>query len=344
MTKIEGANEVKTAAGLRPLYDLTGKRVWVAGHLGMVGSAIVRRLAAEDCTILSVDRQSLDLRRQGDVEAWMSSHRPDAIFIAAAKVGGIHANNSLPANFIYDNLLIEANIIHTAHLLGVDKLLFLGSSCIYPKLAPQPMAEDVLLTSPLEATNQSYAVAKIAGIQMCQAYRRQHGCDFISAMPTNLYGPNDNFDLMSSHVLPALLRKIHAGKQDRLDHIELWGTGSPRREFLHVDDAAEACVFLMKHYSDFQHVNVGFGDDVSIRELAELIAAVVGYPGEFVFDTSKPDGPPRKLLNVSRMTELGWTARIGLRDGVESTYQWLVANYAEAISRGRKASAPLHQS
>jgi GDP-L-fucose synthase len=341
MTKIEDATKAKPVAGTRPLYDLAGKRVWVAGHLGMVGSAIVRGLSKENCTVLSVDRRNLDLRRQSDVEAWISLHRPDAIFIAAAKVGGIHANNSLPADFIYDNLLIEANIIHTARVLGVEKLLFLGSSCIYPKLAPQPMTEDALLTSALEATNQSYAVAKIAGIQMCQAYRRQHGCDFISAMPTNLYGPNDNFDLMSSHVLPALLRKIHVGKQDRLDHIDLWGTGSPRREFLHVDDAAEACIFLMKHYSDFQHVNVGFGDDVSIRELAELIADVVGYRGEFVFDTSKPDGPPRKLLNVSKMTELGWSARIGLREGIESTYQWLVNNYAEAISKSRKSPAPL---
>jgi GDP-L-fucose synthase len=273
----------------------------------------------------------LDLRRQADVEAWMTAHRPDAIFIAAAKVGGIHANNSLPADFIYDNLLIEANIIHTAYRLGVQKLLFLGSSCIYPKMAPQPMAEDVLLTSALESTNQSYAVAKIAGIQMCQSYRRQHGCDFISAMPTNLYGPNDNFDLMNSHVLPAMLRKIHVGRQDRLDRIELWGTGSPRREFLHVDDAAAACVFLMKHYSDFQHVNVGSGEDVSIRELAELIADVVGYSGKFVFDTSKPDGPPRKLLDVSKMKALGWTAHIDLREGVESTYQWLTDNYARSI-------------
>lgn len=343
MAKIEGAKTVEATTGKQPLYNLAGKRVWVAGHLGMVGSAIVRRLAAEECTVLSVDRRTLDLRRQADVEEWMAKQRPDAVFIAAAKVGGIHANNSLPADFIYDNLLIEANIIHAAYRLGVEKLLFLGSSCIYPKLAPQPMVEDVLLTSPLEATNQSYAVAKIAGIQMCQSYRRQYGCDFISAMPTNLYGPNDNFDLLSSHVLPALLRKIHSGKQDRAAHIELWGSGSPRREFLHVDDAAAACVFMMKHYSDFQHVNVGFGDDVSIRELAELIAGVVEYRGDFVFDASKPDGPPRKLLDVSKLNAMGWSASIGLREGVESTYRWLVANYDEAIARGRKAPAALHQ-
>jgi GDP-L-fucose synthase len=315
------------------LYDLTGKRVWVAGHTGMVGSALVRCLAAEGCTILTVGRQSLDLCRQADVEAWMAAHRPDAIFIAAARVGGIHANNSLPADFIYDNLLIGANIIRTAHLLGVEKLLFLGSSCVYPKLAPQPMAEDALLSGPPEATNRPYSIAKIAGIQMCQDYRRQHGCDFISTVPTNLYGPNDNFDLMSGHVLPALMHKIHIGKRDRLDRIELWGTGSPRREFLHVDDAAEACVFLMKHYSDSQHVNVGLGNDVSIRELAELFADVIGYAGEFVFDTSKPDGAPRKLLNVSRITELGWRARIGLREGIESTYQWLSANHDAMTSK-----------
>jgi GDP-L-fucose synthase len=218
----------------------------------------------------------------------------------------------------------------------VEKLLFLGSSCIYPKLAPQPMDEDVLLTSPLEATNQPYAIAKIAGIQMCQSYRRQHGCDFIAAMPTNLYGPNDNFGLLSGHVLPTLLHKIHCGKQDMSDHIELWGSGSPRRKFLHVDDAAEACIFLMKHYSDFRHVNVGTGNAISIRDLAELIGDLVEYRGGFVFDASKLDGTPRKLLNVSRMTEMGWTARIGLREGVESTYRWLVANYDEAIVEGPK--------
>ena len=311
------------------LYDLTGKRVWVAGHFGMVGSAIVRCLAAEECTILSVERKSLDLRRQADVEAWMSLHRPDAIFIAAAKVGGIHANNSLPADFIYDNLLIEANIIHAAHLLGVEKLLFLGSSCIYPKLAPQPMAEDVLLTSALEATNQSYAVAKIAGIQMCQAYRRQHGCDFISAMPTNLYGPNDNFDLMSSHVLPALLRKIHAGKQDRLDRIELWGTGSPRREFLHVDDLADALVFLMKNYDGEDIVNVGWGKDVTIRELAELIRSTIGFDGSVEFDCTKPDGTPRKLLDTRRLQQIGWSPSIGLEDGLSSTYEWFLGHRSE---------------
>lgn len=316
------------------LYDLTGKRVWVAGHTGMVGSALVRRLAGEDCTVLTVDRRSLDLRRQADVEDWMSGNRPDAVFVAAARVGGIHANDSLPADFIYDNLLIGANIIRTAHQVGVEKLLFLGSSCVYPKLAPQPMAEDALLSGPPEATNRPYSIAKIAGIQMCQDYRRQHGCDFISTVPTNLYGPNDNFDLMSGHVLPALMRKIQAGKRDRLDRIELWGTGSPRREFMHVDDAADACVFLMKRYSGSGHVNAGIGEDVSIRELAELIAEVAGYRGEFVFDPGKPDGAPRKLLDVSRMTELGWRARIGLREGIDSTFRWLNDNPGALDARG----------
>ncbi|UEM06687.1 GDP-L-fucose synthase [Skermanella rosea] len=310
---------------------MAGKRVWVAGHRGMVGSAIVRRLAAEDCEVLTVDRGALDLRCQAEVEDWVRSRRPDAVFLAAATVGGIHANSTRPADFIHDNLLIGANVIHAAHLAGVSKLLFLGSSCIYPKLAPQPMGEDALLTGPLEETNQWYAIAKIAGVRLCQAYRRQHGRDFISAMPTNLYGINDNFDLMGSHVLPALLRRIHAARRDGRDRVVIWGTGSPRREFLHVDDLADACLFMMKHYSDHGPLNVGFGKDISIRGLAGLIADIVGFEGGFVFDAAKPDGPPRKALDISRLSGLGWKASIGLRDGIASTYDWFLNNHPAAV-------------
>lgn len=316
--------------GIAPIFPLAGRKVWVAGHRGMVGSAIVRRLAAEDCEILTVDRDALDLRRQAEVEDWVRSRRPDAVFLAAAKVGGIHANGTRPADFIYDNLAIEANVIHAAHLAGVAKLLFLGSSCIYPKLAPQPMGEDALLTGPLEETNQWYAVAKIAGIRLCQAYRLQHGRDFISAMPTNLYGINDNFDLMSSHVLPALLRRIHAARRDGRDRVEVWGTGAPRREFLHVDDLADACLFMMKHYTGRNHLNVGFGKDISIRGLAGMIAEIVGFEGGFVFDASRPDGPPRKALDISRLSGLGWKASIGLRDGIAATYAWFLDNHPAA--------------
>ncbi|UEM23953.1 GDP-L-fucose synthase [Skermanella mucosa] len=312
---------------------MAGKKVWVAGHRGMVGSAIVRRLAAEDCEILTVDRDAVDLRRQAEVEDWVGSRRPDAIFLAAATVGGIHANGTRPADFIYDNLSIEANVIHAAHLAGVPKLLFLGSSCIYPKLAPQPMTEDALLTGPLEETNQWYAIAKIAGIRLCQAYRRQHGRDFVSAMPTNLYGINDNFDPMGSHVLPALLRKIHAARRDGRDRVEIWGTGTPRREFLHVDDLADACLFMMKRYSGDDHLNVGFGKDISIRDLAALIADIVGFDGTFVFDPDKPDGPPRKALDISRLSGLGWKASIGLREGIESTYGWFLNHHPAAAER-----------
>ncbi|WP_281352669.1 GDP-L-fucose synthase [Skermanella pratensis] len=321
--------------GIPPIFPLAGKKVWVAGHRGMVGSAIVRRLAAEDCAILTVSRDAVDLRRQAEVEDWVGSRRPDAIFLAAATVGGIHANSTRPADFIHDNLLIEANVIHAAHLAGVSKLLFLGSSCIYPKLAPQPMTEDALLTGPLEETNQWYALAKIAGIRLCQAYRTQHGCDFISAMPTNLYGINDNFDPMSSHVLPALLRKIHAAMRDGRDRVEVWGTGSPRREFLHVDDLADACLFMMKHYSGCDHLNVGFGKDISIRGLAALIADIVGFDGTFVFDPDKPDGPPRKALDISRLSGLGWKASIGLRAGIASTYDWFLGHHPAAAEPGR---------
>ena len=311
-------------------FSFSGKRVWVAGHLGMVGGALVRRLASENVTLLTVARRELDLTRQADVEAWMRAHKPQAIFLAAAKVGGILANDTQPTEFLTENLQIQANIISTAHEIGVEKLLFLGSSCIYPRLAPQPMNEDALLTGPLEPTNQWYAIAKIAGLKQCQAYRRAFGRDYISCMPTNLYGPGDNFDLTSSHVLPALIAKVHAAKVSGKSSHTLWGSGTPRREFMHVDDLADACVFLIKTYSDEQLVNIGVGSDVTIRELAELIAEVVGFEGDFTFDASKPDGPPRKLLDVSRMNALGWKASIGLRAGIASTHDWYRKNIATA--------------
>ncbi|MCW5726936.1 GDP-L-fucose synthase [Parvibaculum sp.] len=314
-------------------YSLAGKRVFVAGHRGMVGSAIIRRLEDEDCEVLTVGREALDLRRQADVEAWMAAHRPQAVFVPAATVGGILANDSRPADFLYDNLMIEANLIHAAWQTKVEKLLFLGSSCIYPKLAPQPMPEEALLTGPLEPTNQWYAVAKIAGIKLCQAYRRQHGCDFVSAMPTNLYGPGDNFDLQSSHVLPALIAKMHAARETGAPTVTIWGTGSPRREFLHVDDCADALVHLMKSYSEEEHINVGSGSDLSIRELAELVRRVVGYKGEIVTDLSKPDGTPRKLMDVSRLTGKGWKARISLDEGVQGVYRWYCDRLPAASGR-----------
>jgi len=308
------------------VYSLQGKKVWVAGHRGMVGSALVRRLQSEGCEVLTTGRDQVDLRRQAEVERWMGDARPDAVFVAAAKVGGILANDSLPADFLYENLMIEANIVQAAHGGGVEKLLFLGSSCIYPKLASQPMAEDALLTGPLEPTNQWYAIAKIAGVKLCQAYRRQHGADFISAMPTNLYGPGDNYDLNGSHVLPALIRKIEAAKTGGTDAVEIWGSGTPMREFLHVDDLADACVFLLQRYSGEEHVNVGSGQELSIRQLAELIAEVVGYRGGFRFDASKPDGAPRKLLDTRKLETLGWSARISLRDGIAHAYDWYLNN------------------
>ena len=311
-------------------YNLSGKRVLVAGHQGMVGSALVRRLSLEDCTILTLGRDTVDLRRQAEVEGWMAAEQPQALFLAAAKVGGIAANDSAPADFLYDNLMIEANLIQSAHAVGVEKLLFLGSSCIYPRLAPQPLAESALLTGPLEPTNEWYAIAKIAGVKLCQAYRRQHGADFISAMPTNLYGPGDNYDRQGSHVLPALLRKVHEARRDGTGSITLWGSGTPLREFLHVDDLADACVFLMKTYSDDGPVNVGSGQEVSIRALAETIAEVLGWSGDLTFDATKPDGTPRKLLDTSRLNDLGWQARIGLRDGIAGAYAWFTENHPEA--------------
>lgn len=303
------------------IFSLIGKKAWVAGHGGMVGSAIVRRFGGEDCEIVTVGRDKVDLRNQSEVEAWLEANRPDVVFLAAATVGGILANDTRPAEFIYDNLAIETNIIHGAYKAGVEKLLFLGTSCIYPRNAPQPMTEDCLLTGPLEPTNQWYAIAKIAGIRMCQAYRRQYGCDFICAMPTNLYGPGDNYDLESSHVIPALMAKTHLAKEHGENSVSVWGTGTPRREFLYVDDLADACVFLMKNYSDEDHINVGTGVDISIQELAEMIADVVGFVGELEFDHSKLDGTPRKLLDVSLMTSLGWTAKTGLKDGLTRAYE-----------------------
>jgi len=312
------------------VYDLKGKKVYVAGHRGMVGSAIVRRLASEGCEILTASRADADLTRQVEVEAWMEKNRPDAVFLAAAKVGGILANDTYPADFLYENMILEANIIHAAHKVGVEKLLFLGSSCIYPKFADQPITEDALLTGSLEPTNEWYAIAKIAGIKLCQAYRKQHGHDYISAMPTNLYGPGDNFDLNSSHVMPALIRKAHDAKTEGKPEVVVWGTGTPRREFLHVDDCADACVHLMKTYSADTHVNVGYGDDVTILELTQMVCRVVGFEGAIINDLSKPDGTPRKLMSADKLRGLGWTPSIGLEDGIRSAYEaFLSGQFAE---------------
>ncbi|MEM7665441.1 MAG: GDP-L-fucose synthase [Pseudomonadota bacterium] len=306
-------------------YPLSGKRVFVAGHRGMAGSAIVRSLGREDCEVLTATRQELNLMDQAAVRAWFGREKPDAVVVAAAKVGGILANDSYPADFLYDNLMIEANVIEASHRNDVEKLLFLGSSCIYPKFAAQPMNEDALLTGELEPTNEWYAIAKIAGIKLAQAYRKQHGCDYISAMPTNLYGPGDNFSLKSSHVLPALIRKAHEAKLAGAESMELWGTGSAKREFLHVDDLADACVFLLKEYSDHGHVNVGCGEDISILDLVKLVNRIVGFEGEIVHDLSKPDGTPRKLLDTTKLTRLGWTPSIGLEEGIAATYDWFRA-------------------
>jgi GDP-L-fucose synthase len=308
-------------AGDHP-FPISGQRVWVAGHRGMVGQALVRRLATESCELLTVERDQVDLRRQAEVERWMADARPELVFLAAAKVGGILANDSFSGEFLYDNLMIEANIIEAARRTGVAKLVFLGSSCIYPKLAPQPIPEEALLTGPLEPTNECYAVAKIAGIKLCQAYRRQYGCDFISAQPTNLYGPGDNFDLQSSHVLPALIRKAHEAKLSGATSMTVWGSGTPRREFLHVDDLADALVFLAKNYSDGVPINIGSGEEVTIRDLAELVAEAVGFTGALRFDSAKPDGTPRKLVDGTRLAELGWRASIPIGRGIAETYQW----------------------
>ncbi len=311
-------------------FSLAGRRVFVAGHNGMVGSALVRRLATEGCTVLTAERRDADLTRQAEVEAWMKAAAPNVVIVAAARVGGILANDSHPSDFLYDNLMIEANLIHTAHRIGAEKLLFLGSSCIYPRLAPQPMAEEYLLTGPLEPTNEWYAVAKIAGIKLCQAYRHQHGRDFISAMPTNLYGPGDNFDLNASHVLPAMLRKAHEAKASGAPAMTIWGSGKPLREFMHVDDCADALVFLLTNYSGERHVNVGTGEEISIRALAHLVARVVGFEGRIDLDPGKPDGTPRKLMDSSRLRALGWSPKIGLEEGITSTYAWYREHLADA--------------
>ena len=307
----------------RPL-TLKGKRIFVAGHNGLVGSALLRRLAREEAGLLTVGRSEVDLRDQAAVNRWMAAAKPDLVFLAAARVGGIAANDSFPADFLYDNLMIEANVIHAAFETGVEKLLLLGSTCIYPRLAPQPMPEEALLTGPLEPTNEWYAIAKIAGIKLCQAYRRQHGCDFIAAQPTNLYGPGDNFDLETSHVLPALMRKAHEAKRADAPSMTVWGSGTPLREFMHVDDLADALVFLMRHYSGETPINCGTGEEVSILQLAERIRTAVGYRGELVFDASKPDGTPRKLADVSRLHALGWRHSISLDDGLADTYRWFL--------------------
>ncbi|MCR9061419.1 MAG: GDP-L-fucose synthase [Rhodobacteraceae bacterium] len=301
-------------------YDIAGKKVFVAGHTGMVGSALVRRLQQESCDILTVSSKDVDLRRQSQVEDWMSDARPDVVILAAAKVGGILANSTHPAEFLYDNLMIEANVVHAAHRAAVEKLVFLGSTCIYPKLAPQPINEDSLLTGPLEPTNEWYAIAKIAGIKLCQAYRKQHDCNYIAVQPTNLYGPGDNYDLQSSHVLPALMRKAHEAKVGGKECMEVWGSGKPLREFLHVDDLADAVVYLAKTYSGSTPVNVGSGEEISIRELAKLICAVVGFEGNLKFDASKPDGTLRKLVDTSLLHSLGWDSARATKVGIEQTY------------------------
>jgi GDP-L-fucose synthase len=310
-------------------FDLTGRRVWVAGHRGMAGSAIVGRLKRESCEIVTVAHSELDLLRQADVHAWMADKKIDVVFLAAATVGGIMANSTRPAEFLYDNLVIETNVIHAARSAGVKKLLFLGSSCIYPRLAAQPIREEALLSGALEPTNEWYAVAKIAGIKLCQAFRRQYGCDFVSVMPTNLYGPGDRYDIRDGHVVAALIMKIHAAKMANSATVELWGSGTPRREFLFSEDLADACVFVMKNYSDELFLNVGTGRDMTILELAECIAKIAGWKGTFTFDKSKPDGMPRKVMDVSRLRALGWSAPTDFETGMKEAYRWYVTNVAE---------------
>lgn len=302
------------------MYKIDGKRIWVAGHNGMVGRAIIRALEKRNCIILKATRDDVELTRQTEVESWIENVKPDAVVICAAKVGGILANDTYPADFIYENIMIEANIIHSAFVQNVEKLLFLGSSCIYPKYANQPISEESLLAGSLEPTNEWYALAKIAGIKLCQAYRKQHGCDFISALPTNLYGPYDNFDLETSHVTPALMRKAHEAKLAGAKYMEVWGSGMARREFMHADDCADGLLFLLENYSGNDHINVGTGLDISIKDLAQLISDVVGYKGELHFDTSKPDGTPRKVLDISRLQTMGWESQIALYEGLQDTY------------------------
>lgn len=313
------------------IFDLTNKRIFVAGHGGMVGSAIVRRLATIACEVVTADRKKVDLLKQEDTARFIAETAPDVVVMAAARVGGIHANDAFPADFIYENLVIATNTIHAAHRAGVKKLLFLGSSCIYPKFARQPIAETELLASPLEPTNQWYSIAKIAGVKLCEAYRRQHGADFISVMPTNVYGPGDNYHPENSHVVAALIRRFHEGKLSGAPSVTVWGTGTPRREFLFVDDLADACIFVLETYSEKEHLNIGTGEDVTIADFADLVAGVTGYRGSITFDPSRPDGAPRKLLDVSRLAALGWRARTPLRDGLVRTY----ADFAAKHERSR---------
>jgi GDP-L-fucose synthase len=314
----------------RTPFELKGKTVFVAGHRGMVGAALVRRLKQENVELLTVPRGEVDLRDQAAVFSWFAKARPQAVFLAAAKVGGIVANNTLRAEFIYDNLIIATNVIHAAHVNGAEKLMFLGSSCIYPKLAAQPLREDSMLTGPLEATNEPYAIAKIAGIKMVEAYRSQYDCDFINVMPTNLYGPGDNYHPEYSHVVAALIRRFHEAKLSGVSSVAVWGTGTPRREFLYVDDMADACVHLMKNYSNSELVNIGTGEDITIAEFARVVAATVGYSGEISFDASRPDGTPRKLLDVSRLAKLGWRARTSLEDGIRLAYRSYLSETKQA--------------
>lgn len=309
-------------------FEFEGKRIWVAGHRGMAGSAIVRRLAHEDCEIITTSRSELDLLRQAEVHAWIEDQKIDAVFHAAATVGGILANSTRPGDFLYENLVMATNVIHAAKQAGVRKLLFLGSSCIYPRMAPQPMREEDMLTGELEPTNEWYAIAKIAGIKLCQAFRRQYGCDFVSVMPTNLYGPGDRYDLHEGHVVAALIMKVHEAKLRHSATVELWGSGTPRREFLFSNDLADACVFVMKNYSEEMFLNVGTGRDMTILELAQNIAKAAGWNGTFTFDRSKPDGMPRKVMDVSRLRNLGWSATTEFEIGLEETYRWYVANVA----------------
>ncbi len=310
---------------------LGDSRIFVAGHRGLVGSAILRRLEQLGHeNVLTATRDQLDLRDQAAVNYWFRANRPEYVFLVAGTVGGILANATRPAEFIYDNMMIHATVVHSAHLFGARKLLYLGRSCIYPRDCQQPMKEESLLSGPLEPTNEAYAIAKIAGIKLCQSYRHQYGCDFISAMPTNLYGPNDNFDLNSSHVLPAMIRKFHDAREEGRSEVTIWGTGAPRREFLHVDDLADACVFLMNHYSDPRHINVGVGEDLSIADLAGMVKRIVHPDASIIYDRSKPDGTPRKLLDVSRLHTLGWRHRMSLGEGIEHTYNWCLANHAGA--------------
>jgi GDP-L-fucose synthase len=311
----------------KPRYLKPDTRIYVAGHTGLVGSAVIRKLESLGCRrILAATIEQLDLRDQSAVNYWFKANRPEIVFLVAGTIGGILANSTRPAEFIYDNMMIHATVVHAAHLFGVRKLLYLGSSCIYPRECPQPMKEEHLLSGYLEPTNEPYAIAKIAGIKLCQSYRRQYGCNFISGMPTNLYGPGDNFDLTSSHVLPAMIRKFHDAKLAGRQQVEIWGTGTPRREFLHVDDLADACCFVMEHWEEELHINIGTGEDLTIRELAELVRGVVYPEAELVFDSTKPDGTPRKQLDVSRLHALGWRHTYQLRDGIESTYQWYLEN------------------